>query len=183
MGRVSALHSKWVRLNPAGAMSAECQELNALYSLAVDGGSVKIPERLIKLPERPDLPPFVLEVLHKASQDFSERFHQIDSDVTFVTELSEDVARDMVIRLLASESATMSEYEVVCKAVRVARKHSLDFSRYLPHIDFSALTVGEKYALSNLLDLSMEEHPYVWNRWANSCSQSDIVMTNPYSLV
>lgn len=167
MGRTSALHAKWVRLSPAGAMSAECQELNALYSLAVDGGSVKIPERLIKLPEKTDPAPYVLDELHKAAQSFSEQFHQIEADVTAVSEVSDDVARDIIVRLLASEKATMSEYEVVCKAADLARRHSIDMSRYLPHIDFSALTIGEKYAISNLLNLSDEEHPYVWNRSGN----------------
>lgn len=165
MGRVSALHAKWVRLSPVGAMSPECQQLNALYSLAVDGGSVKIPDRLIKLPEKTDPTPYVLDELHKSARTFAEQFHQIESSVALTSDVTVEVAKDIILRLLASENATMSEYEVVCKAASIARKHSIDMKRYLYHIDFSALTIAEKYAISNMLDLNAEEHPYIWNRY------------------
>lgn len=168
MGRVSALHAKWVRLSPAGAMSAECQELNALYSLAVDGGSIKIPDRLIKLPEKTDPTPYVLDALHEAAKSFAEDFRLITSNATTVPDISESVANNIILTLLASSKATMSEYEVVCKAAALARKYSINIRHYLPHIDFSALTVAEKYAISNLLDLSAEEHPYIWNRYVSS---------------
>ena len=56
-------------------MCDECQELNALYSLCVDGGSVRIPDRLEKIPERKDGEPFVLDVLHKAAEEFAVQFH------------------------------------------------------------------------------------------------------------
>lgn len=144
-------------------MSAECQELNALYSLAVDGGSIKIPDHLRRLPET-NSDPYVLDVLHAAAQEFSEQFTQIKVDVLSFTTINSETAHDVVLRLLSSQNATMSEYEVACKAASIARKHSIDMSRYLPHIDFSALTVAEKYAISSMLDLQEDEHPYIWNR-------------------
>lgn len=165
MGRVSALHAKWVRLSPLGAMSAECQELNALYSLAVDGGSIKIPDRLTKLPEKTDPAPYVLDALHEEAKSFAEDFRMIASNATGAPDMSEDVANNIILTLLASKKATMSEYEVVCKAAALARKYSIDIGRYLPHIDFSALAIAEKYAVSSLFNLSPEEHPYIWNRY------------------
>jgi hypothetical protein len=49
MGRASALYSKWV-CGPKGALSIECQELNALYSDSVDGAPIRIPDRLSNPP-------------------------------------------------------------------------------------------------------------------------------------
>lgn len=165
LGRVSALHQKWVRRSPAGAMSPECQELNALYSLAVDGGSVKVPDRLTKLPDA-DSEPFVLDELHNAAQRFAETFHQTETALTSEPDKDPYVAADVIMRLLSSESATMSEYELVSKAIAIARKHSIDFNRYLSHIDFGALSTAEKYILSTqLLNLKEEDHPYIWNRY------------------
>lgn len=164
MGRVAALHQKWVRLSPAGAMSAECQELNALYSLAVDGGSVKIPERLVKVPQNVTQEPYVLDILHDAARAFAERFRQIEPEEPDGGAASVDVAEDMILRLLSSEKATMSEYEMLCKAAAIARQYGVDMRRYFSHIDFSALTVAEKYAAANILAMTDDEIPYVWNR-------------------
>ncbi|GJE97878.1 RNA-directed RNA polymerase domain-containing protein [Phanerochaete sordida] len=180
MGRVAALHQKWVRLGPAGAMSAECQELNALYSLAVDGGSVKIPERLVKVPQNTSDEPFVLDVLHEAARAFADEFQRNEVPVSHGLRVTAgeagdgtgaEVAADMVLRLLSSETATMSEYEILCKASEIARRHDIPMRQYFSHIDFSALTVAEKYAATSLLQLTEEEIPYVWN----SLVRSDIL--------
>jgi hypothetical protein len=146
-------------------MSPECQELNALYSFAVDGGSVKIPDRLAKLPDANLSDPYVLDELHNAAHRFSEQFHQTDVGSTTVSQITKDVAVDIIVTLLSSGSATMSEYELVCKAAAIARRYSIDFGRYLSHVDFSALATAEKYALSSLLGLNELDHPYIWNRW------------------
>ncbi|KAK7050249.1 RdRP-domain-containing protein [Favolaschia claudopus] len=53
LARVASLHAKWAHGTPLGALSPECQELNALHSQAVDGAAVKIPERL----SNPPVPP------------------------------------------------------------------------------------------------------------------------------
>lgn len=145
-------------------MSAECQELNALYSLAVDGGSVKIPDRLKTLPPATTTEPYVLDQLHAAAQRFAEEFHQIGGEAASSDAIDSDVASEMLTRLLATESATMSEYELVCKAMAIARKHEIDFTRFLSHVDFSAMTTAEKYILSAVLELKEEDHPYIWNR-------------------
>lgn len=166
MGRIAALHQKWVRLSPNGAMSAECQELNALYSLVVDGGSVKIPDRLAKLPDAKDDTPFVLDVLHAAAAEFSEHFRQINvgGSGVGVRMMDHDVAEDMIFRLLSSEKASLTEYEVVNKAAGIARKFGISMRPYLAHIDFGALSVSEKYAISAMLELTPEQDSYVWNR-------------------
>ncbi|EKM53816.1 uncharacterized protein PHACADRAFT_125775, partial [Phanerochaete carnosa HHB-10118-sp] len=168
MGRVAALHQKWIRLSPAGAMSAECQELNALYSLAVDGGSIKIPERLVKVPQNVMQEPYVLDVLHDAAREFAEHFRQIGPEESNGGAASVDVAEDMILRLLSSEKATMSEYEMLCKAAAIARKHGIDMRRYFSHVDFSALTVAEKYATASMLAMTEDEIPYVWNSLVRS---------------
>lgn len=163
MGRVAALHRKWVRYSPKGAMCAECQELNALYSLCVDGASVKVPERLEKIPESKDSTPFVLDVLHQAAEDFAARFQVIGSVENL--EVDTDVATDMIIRLLSTDQVAISEYEIITKAVDIARKHNISMRQFLSHINFAALTTAQKYAVSSLLGLTSEEDPYVWNRY------------------
>lgn len=165
MGRLSSLHQKWVRYSPKGAMCSECQELNALYSLSVDGGSVRIPDRLEKVPERPpEAPPYVLDELHREAEIFARQFQLMNLDGIEQLPMDADVARDMVTRLLATETAAVSEYEAVMKACAVAQKHSIDMRPFLPHINYAALKTAEKYALCMLLGLKPGEHPYMWNR-------------------
>jgi hypothetical protein len=167
MGRLSALHQKWVKYHPKGAMCSECQELNALYSLSVDGGSVRIPERLEKVPQRSENdPPYVLDVLHQAAEEFAQEFQIINIDGVEQLPMDGDVARDVITRLLATETAAITEYEAVMKACAVAQKQGVDMRPFLSHINYAALKTAEKYALCTALRLEPDEHPYMWNRWA-----------------
>ncbi|KAI0343647.1 RdRP-domain-containing protein [Trametopsis cervina] len=168
MGRLSALHQKWVRYSPKGAMCAECQELNALYSLSVDGGSVRIPERLEKVPERPEGTPYVLDELHQAAEEFAQRYQLAHLDGAEQHVMDSDVARDVITRLLSTETAALTEYEVVMKACAIARKHDVDMHPFLMHINFAALKTAEKYALCIALGLNPDEHPYMWNSLVRS---------------
>ncbi|KAI0684613.1 RNA dependent RNA polymerase-domain-containing protein [Cytidiella melzeri] len=168
MGRLSALHQKWVRYSPKGAMCSECQELNALYSLSVDGGSVRIPERLEKVPERQGGPPYVLDELHQAAEAFAQRFQLISLDGVEQLPVDSEVAREMVTRLLATETAAISEYEAVMKACALAQKHGIDMHPFLTHINFAALKTAEKFALCTMLGLEPDEHPYMWNSLVRS---------------
>lgn len=168
MGRLSSLHQKWVRYSPQGAMCSECQELNALYSLVVDGGSVKIPERLIKVPEPPEGARFVVDELNDAATAFAQQFDLSNMEGLEKLTLSKEEAADMIVRLLSIEKMAVSEYELLMKAAAIARQYTIDMKPYLTHVDFGALTISEKYALSEYFGLLPEEHPYVWNRYVVS---------------
>src|ERR1700691_4511118 len=70
--KVAALHQKWVRSSSQGALSSQCQELNALHSQSVDGARIKIPDRLLTPPES-DIP-YIIDALGVAAADFSSGF-------------------------------------------------------------------------------------------------------------
>ena len=168
LARIVNLHGKWVRYSPKGAMSDECQDLNALHSLVVDGGSVQIPERLLNPPSDPAVP-FILDQLQEAAKAFHDEFLQT---ATAEDQVGNDAdAEDVLVGLLTSEKLAVSEYELAMVAVRFAEKHHLDIRRHLGHVDFSAFSTAEKYALSLQLGLTPERDPYVWNRSERaSCS-------------
>jgi hypothetical protein len=69
LGRVKNLFLDWARLK--GPMSKECQQLNRLFSMCVDGNRIKVPVQL-ESPDQPpsDVPPFILDTLHEAAKAF-----------------------------------------------------------------------------------------------------------------
>ena len=164
LARIVNLHNKWVRYSPKGAMSDECQDLNALHSLVVDGGSVKIPERLTRIPADPEAP-FILDQLRDAAKEFHDEFmnqtrpldaHDVHEDQPF---------EELLVNLLTAEKLAVSEYELAMMGVRFAEKHGIDIQRHLTHIDFSAFTAAEKHAFSFKLGLTPQNAPFMWNRY------------------
>jgi hypothetical protein len=169
VAKVAALHAKWVKGAEKGALSPECQELNALHSKAVDGGKIRIPDRLKTPPEPKE--DFILTLLEKDAQEFqAKRAASIENRQALRSVDPED-GEELITRLLQSEQNALSEYELFNLALSYARKHDLDFTPFLSHIDFSALTLAQRYAISSTLGLSADEHPEVWN----SLIRSDIL--------
>ncbi|CAE6466866.1 unnamed protein product [Rhizoctonia solani] len=169
LGRVASLHNKWAR-TLKGAMSAECQELNALHSQSVDGARIRIPERLIKPPEVTG--PFVLDVLITKAHNFSESF--LTTDAIYFDKLEHMTAKEALKTIMSLDSSafpTSTEDEIIQLCRRFARRNMLDFKDYLHHVDFSALSANEKYALCSTLNLNSESCPFIWN----SLLRSDVV--------
>ena len=63
LGRVKNLYLDWAR--EKGPMSGECQKLNHLFSMSVDGNRIKIPKQL-ENPAKPGNGPLFLDILHEA---------------------------------------------------------------------------------------------------------------------
>ncbi|TFY59052.1 hypothetical protein EVG20_g7930 [Dentipellis fragilis] len=168
MARSAALHNKWASCSPDGALSKECQELNALYSQAVDGARIQIPDRL-KTPPAPK-EDFVLSVLFAEAQKFSERFVQ-GPDITDSVDISRDTAEELIVQLLSVAEPAVSEYALLNKARAIARQHQIDFAPYLSHINFGALLTSEKYELGVSMNLPPAQQAYMWN----SLLRSDIL--------
>ncbi|KAF9494277.1 RdRP-domain-containing protein [Pleurotus eryngii] len=145
LAKVASLHNKWVRASAKGAMSPECQELNALHSQSVDGARVKIPDRLLTPPE-PD-GPFVIEVLANAAAEFAVGFSESESSRTLLSTVDEADARNIITGLLKSKQNAVSEYELFNMVLRHSRKHSIDVYAYLSYLDMGALSASEKYAI------------------------------------
>jgi len=166
VAKVAELHGKWVRSSPKGALSSQCQELNALHSQSVDGARISIPDRLRAPPEPEGR--YITDLLADAAREFSERFLQsMGSQTGLVTEDGED----LMAQLLQSKQNAVSEYELFNLAHSLARKHRLDIHQHLAHVDFGALSAKEKVAVSLSLKLTPENDPYVWN----SLMRSDIL--------
>ncbi|KAI0318242.1 RNA dependent RNA polymerase-domain-containing protein [Amylostereum chailletii] len=177
MAQTSALHNKWARYAPEGAMSVQCQELNALYSQAVDGARVQIPDRLRNPPDPPEGSQFVLTVLFAAAKEFSQKFLSEEGGAESAPLAQED-AEELIERLFSVEESGISEYKLVELARRIARKHNIDFRRYLSHINYGALQTHEKYELAATLQLEPREQAYMWN----SLLRSDIVNSRDLSI-
>ncbi|EGO30084.1 RNA-directed RNA polymerase [Serpula lacrymans var. lacrymans S7.9] len=168
LAKVSALHQKWVRSSPDGALCVQCQELNALHSQSVDGGRIKIPDRLLTPP--PTEKEFILDILARDAEDFKQQFIQRSHILDVIGSAVEDEA--LVVQLLQSPQTALSEFEVFSMALSFARKHpSIDIRSHLTHLDFGALTSHQKYAISTTLDLSEQQEQYMWN----SLMRSDIL--------
>ncbi|KAF9237759.1 RNA dependent RNA polymerase-domain-containing protein [Melanogaster broomeanus] len=150
LAKVTKLHQQWIRCSPKGAMSAECQELNALHSQAVDGARVKIPDRLLTPPAPQGN--FVLD-------PFAIRFtQQVASELDPTTTSPED-AED-------SKPKAISEYGLFNMAIAFARKFSInlyELKPYLAHLDLGALAAHEKHAISTTLGLTPVENRRLWN--------------------
>ncbi|KAJ1308794.1 hypothetical protein OPQ81_004484 [Rhizoctonia solani] len=169
LGRVASLHNKWAR-TLKGAMSPECQELNALHSQSVDGARIRIPDRLTKPPEVTE--PFVLDILTTNARNFAQNF--LATEAVHFDKLEHQTAERALNTIMSFDSSafpTSTENEIVQLCRRFARWHMLDFKDYLNHVDFSALSANEKYALCSGLDLTPESHPFIWN----SLLRSDVV--------
>lgn len=167
---MASLHSKWVRSSPQGALSSECQELNALHSQSVDGARIKIPDRLLTPPKNES--PYIIDLLADAAARFSSRFLQSELSSEPAMPIDKETAENLIVSLLCSEQNALSEYELFNLALSVARKHSIDIRPYLPHVDFSALTSQQKYALISAAQLGTDYDAVIWN----SLLRSDILV-------
>ncbi|TCD62010.1 hypothetical protein EIP91_007628 [Steccherinum ochraceum] len=176
LARHFASYNRWMRFNPQGAMSDECQELNALHSSVVDGASIKIPERLTTIPTKDaeSTDKFVLDVLHEDTTAFEAQFQAFQQQIanrSEFSEVSQDVAESIILHLLSSEKLALSEYETISHASSVARKYGIDLKQYASHLNFSALSFAEKHAVSTILNVTPQQAPYIWN----SLIRSDIL--------
>jgi len=173
VARVAALHAKWVRASPEGALCTECQELNALHSQSVDGARIKIPDRLTNPPDPPHGEPYILDLLEAARTAFAESFTQGAPLRDVLTSMNMEEGKGLLVELLHSQQSALSEYELITLANLLARKHDIDIRQFLNHMDLSALAVQEKYALNLTLGLAKKDPdcPEMWN----SLIRSDIL--------
>ena len=169
VAKVSALHAKWARSSPEGALSVQCQELNALHSQCVDGANIKIPDKLATPPEQKE--PFILDLLEQASEEFSTRFGESASRRTEILTVDRLEGERLLSQLLKSNQSALSEYELFNLTFRLATKYSINIRPYLAQIDMSALTTAEKHTMTTTLSLSKVDYPYIWN----SLVRSDIL--------
>jgi hypothetical protein len=126
-------------------MSAECQELNRIFSTCVDGNRIKVPPMLEDCPQLPpDAPPFILDTLHEAAEKFSK--NRLGS-----SQSCDGYTFDAMELLLCRDDVAMSEFELVKLTYRWCLKNNADLADFLPLFDFNRLSVHEKaWTLSQL---------------------------------
>lgn len=164
LAKVVKLHQQWIRASPSGAMSAECQELNALHSQAVDGARVNIPDRLLTPPTPQGK--YILDVLAEAAAEYHANFAQLGTIDLDTETTSADDAEVVLAELFKRKPNAVSEYELFNMALAFARKFSMtaeEIKPYLAHLDMGALAPHEKHAISTTLGLTPMEHRRLWN--------------------
>ncbi|TID15666.1 Methylisocitrate lyase [Venturia nashicola] len=136
LGQVKNLFLDWARLK--GPMSAECQQLNRLFSQCVDGNRIRFPDSLKDPPKPPaDLPPFILDVLHAASREVIENrckgLNILDGQTS-----------EAVQALLCKDYLAFSEFELMKMTMKWCNKNEEEFTDHLQLFDLNALTDEEK---------------------------------------
>jgi len=164
LGRAKRLYLDWARSK--GPMSAECQELNRLFSTCVDGINIKIPSRLDSSPQPPPDKPFILDTLHNAAKDF------IQSQQTYY-QSCEGYTFDAMELLLSRDNVAMSEFELVKLTYRWCQKNKTDLMDFLYLFDVNLLTAEEKAWLLSQLPVSVEATLIM-----NALCQSNLIQTS-----
>ncbi|KAM0345841.1 hypothetical protein ACHAPU_006195 [Fusarium lateritium] len=137
LGQVKNLYLAWARAS--GPMSAQCQELNRLFSQCVDGNRIKIPDKL-RSPPKPaeDAPPFILDVLHQDSMN--QVRHMSLAPTADLT--GYDI--DAIQLLLNREDIAVTEFECLNWALAWCRQNKTSFGSLLHLFDFNVLTSEQK---------------------------------------
>ena len=137
LGKVKNLYMKWGRLG--NAMSPQCQQLNRLFSQCVDGNHIRIPENLKEFTAledppnpKPNVQPFILDVLHDASTTFIHQVANIRPD-------SSDGV-DVMELFLTRDKIAMSEFELLQLVLRWCERNGSNILEYSHLLDFSTLT-------------------------------------------
>ncbi|KDQ12185.1 hypothetical protein BOTBODRAFT_57023 [Botryobasidium botryosum FD-172 SS1] len=158
LARITSLHQKWCQRK--GAMSSECQELNALHSQCVDGGRIKIPDRLL-IEKAENASPFITDLLADEAKTFAESFS--DRHARDILASAEET-REIIARLLSSGQPSFSEFELFDILLRYARARNVHFAPFLSHISFDALTTANKHALAFALNgMNIPVPDALWN--------------------
>lgn len=143
LGRVKNLFLDWARVK--GPMSPECQQLNRLFSLCVDGNRVRVPTTL-ESPPKPDenTGPFILDVLHQAAKRFIESRQRQNQQL-------DGYNFDAVELLLSRENLAISEFELIQMTYRWCRRNGVSLGEFVHFFDFNILGMAEKtWVLSQL---------------------------------
>lgn len=118
-------------------MSAECQELNHLFSRCVDGNRIKVPKHLEDTPKlHPEAPPFILDVLREEIGRSSSAGHG--------TSIMADTSYDRLQLILSRNDVAFSEFELLQMTLRWCTRHCQSLEEYFEYFDFSKLSDVQK---------------------------------------
>jgi len=167
LGKVKNLYLDWARV--CGPMSAQCQELNRLFSTCVDGNRIKIPEKLEKPPDMPQgAGTFILDQLHEAAKVLVERNRS--RAATSMASL-DGYTFDALELLLCREDMALSELELIQLTRKWCLKNEASLEDFVYFFDFNQLTAEQKAWVLAQLPIT-EEYPSLVQ---NALCQSDIL--------
>ncbi|KAF8849897.1 RdRP-domain-containing protein [Acephala macrosclerotiorum] len=160
LGRVKNLFLDWARLK--GPMSAECQQLNRLFSTCVDGNRIKVPSILESPPQPPpNAPPFILDILHDAAKGLVQA--RQDSNHNY-----DGYSFDAMELLLSRDDVAMSEFELVKLTYRWCQKNNTALMDFMHLFDVNLLAAEEKAWTLNQLPPSAEVPSLIMNALCRS---------------
>lgn len=163
LGRIKNLYLAWARLK--GPLSAECQQMNRLFSQCVDGNNVNVPEFLVYPPDpSADNPPFVLDELHA----HAKAHINTAIDVNILVDGTIDNLEEL---LLCRDHLALSEFELLRMVLRRCKSDDHSFDAYSHYINYSALSDEQKAWLLSHLPASKSMPALVMN----GLLQSDLV--------
>jgi hypothetical protein len=126
----------WARVK--GPMSAECQELNRLFSMSVDSNRIKIPDRLKSAPTPTvNTPPFILDILHETARTTIQARQSSAS-------ACEGYDFDAMELLLARDEVALSEFELIKMTYRWCQKTHTALDDFFHLFDMNLLSAEEK---------------------------------------
>ena len=154
-------------------MSEECQELNHLFSMSVDGNRIRVPKHL-ESPPKSGNDVFILDALHEAATKYvaaNQSQSQHCDGITF----------DAMQLLLSREDFALKEFELVKLTYRWCLRNQKRLVDFLEYFDFNRLSDEEKAWILSQLPSSIELPSLVMNGLlsSNLVSVSEI---NPYRL-
>ncbi|GMF97249.1 unnamed protein product [Aspergillus oryzae] len=164
LGRIKNLFLEWAMRSENGALSSECQELNRLHSLCVDGNRVKVDDRFTNPPSLSEevRDSFVLNILHREAEKESRQ--RIAARGNFEKTDSREV-----VETVLCQPRSCSEFRMVQLVYEWCRRtKKADLRELLPYFDVAAHTVGQKHWLLQELPAATELPALVMNGLINS---------------
>ena len=171
LGRVKNLYLDWAKAK--GPMSGECQELNHLFSMSVDGNRIRVPKHLENAPQ-PGNEPFILDTLHEAAAKHVASYQNQSQQWNGFT-------FDAMQLLLSREDFAVQEFELVKLTYSWCLRNQAKLLDFLEYFDFNQLNDQEKAWVLSQLPTSIELSSLV----LNTLLSSDLVTASeihPYRL-
>ncbi|CAG8586766.1 4785_t:CDS:1, partial [Racocetra fulgida] len=152
VSRCANLFTKWA--DAKGPSCEECKEINKLFSLAIDGQSVKISDILQRPPEVTEqvLQSRIWNKLVTAAERKREEKRQNISE-SFTEDLSNQriVDPEELREFLGEGRYDITDYDMLCILMKWCKANNLKLDEFLCYINFSSFNAGEKCLVSDLI--------------------------------
>ncbi|KAE8384737.1 RNA dependent RNA polymerase-domain-containing protein [Aspergillus alliaceus] len=157
LGRVKNLFLEWAIQK--GAFSSECQELNRLHSLCVDGNRVNVPPRLERPPPVKDeiLENFVLNILHREGENKAQLSIATNGSLTQFN------TREVVEEILSQPRSCSEFYMLQLVHDWCRRQGTSELQEFLHYINLDALTVERRHWLLQALPPAFDYPSLIMN--------------------